>query len=623
MRLLKRMCVLTLSNLVAVHVGCTGKGTQTSKGSGPVGVQEGEQPPVETEAVVGDDGSAKAKLSAGATSEQTITVPNSEATASIKGVTVKFPPGALAIDTEISISEGAPIVTAGAAAALEVDGAFGATGTAVTILPETATEALQPFTVKLELPQGGALALADQIPVVVYKVQLAGGGYALGIIDQLELEPPFAKVKTTRFGTFQTVWVTKPVAAKEVATTSAPLSKRDAASLPVLTLSGRSPLVVRPGNTVTVAGTNFRPSMTLAFGGKRVGTVTVASDVSASFKAPSGAAGGKVELLAEQDGASAKIAFLYDPGTGSTPVITLPPAEVCAGVQYLDGNGAAQTGSKTCAAAVADCTGNGQTGCVTTAAFKSADLSNLAATNIKSGVTIAGVAGGVTPSPAACTSDGQITCVTTAAFPAADLAAFSAWDLRAGAQVGGVSGFVEYRKNVAKLTEFNLTTPSPPATASVDAFDTVDDELNPADVPAGFPNPAAILNWSWIDDDDNGDDCDVGEDCGRTDKITGLTWSDHQSSVLTWQNAITHCDGFTFGGYSDWRLPTQKELMLAYVNGGRSALHGIVGGLYWSSTTDPVSNSGNDANAYGLQFLNGFTSGDAKVASKNVICVRP
>lgn len=41
----------------------------------------------------------------------------------------------------------------------------------------------------------------------------------------------------------------------------------------------------------------------------------------------------------------------------------------------------------------ADCNSNGATGCVTTASYKSADLTNLSADNIKSGVTIAGQLG--------------------------------------------------------------------------------------------------------------------------------------------------------------------------------------------------------------------------------------
>jgi hypothetical protein len=45
------------------------------------------------------------------------------------------------------------------------------------------------------------------------------------------------------------------------------------------------------------------------------------------------------------------------------------------------------------AGTLADCSTNGVTGCVTTSTYKSADLTNLSAGNIKSGVTIAGTAG--------------------------------------------------------------------------------------------------------------------------------------------------------------------------------------------------------------------------------------
>ncbi|MBC7532051.1 MAG: DUF1566 domain-containing protein [Oligoflexus sp.] len=32
-------------------------------------------------------------------------------------------------------------------------------------------------------------------------------------------------------------------------------------------------------------------------------------------------------------------------------------------------------------------------------------------------------------------------------------------------------------------------------------------------------------------------------------------------TLLNWHQAVQSCDSLVFGGYSDWRLPTQKELM--------------------------------------------------------------
>ncbi|MFA7289987.1 MAG: DUF1566 domain-containing protein [Melioribacteraceae bacterium] len=46
-----------------------------------------------------------------------------------------------------------------------------------------------------------------------------------------------------------------------------------------------------------------------------------------------------------------------------------------------------------------------------------------------------------------------------------------------------------------------------------------------------------------------------------TDNVTGLIWSQNQSSDwMDWQEADTYCSNLTLGGYDDWRLPNVKEL---------------------------------------------------------------
>lgn len=45
------------------------------------------------------------------------------------------------------------------------------------------------------------------------------------------------------------------------------------------------------------------------------------------------------------------------------------------------------------------------------------------------------------------------------------------------------------------------------------------------------------------------------------DNITGLTWQKTPSSShYSWQEAVDYCNALTLGGYSDWRMPTLKEL---------------------------------------------------------------
>ena len=45
------------------------------------------------------------------------------------------------------------------------------------------------------------------------------------------------------------------------------------------------------------------------------------------------------------------------------------------------------------------------------------------------------------------------------------------------------------------------------------------------------------------------------------DNVTGLMWAQELStSSYTWDDAVKYCDTLTLGGYTDWRLPSVKEL---------------------------------------------------------------
>ena len=43
-----------------------------------------------------------------------------------------------------------------------------------------------------------------------------------------------------------------------------------------------------------------------------------------------------------------------------------------------------------------------------------------------------------------------------------------------------------------------------------------------------------------------------------------------QSSKVAWSDAVSYCDNLTEEGYSDWRLPSQRELMMIWFLGGNS-----------------------------------------------------
>ncbi|MBW1744407.1 MAG: DUF1566 domain-containing protein [Deltaproteobacteria bacterium] len=78
------------------------------------------------------------------------------------------------------------------------------------------------------------------------------------------------------------------------------------------------------------------------------------------------------------------------------------------------------------------------------------------------------------------------------------------------------------------------------------------------------------------------------------DHVTGLTWQNEDDGVKrTWSEAVDYCENLTVAGYSDWRLPTKKELLgiTNYAGFGPSIdtsffpyAHGPED-RYWSGTT--------------------------------------
>ena len=118
--------------------------------------------------------------------------------------------------------------------------------------------------------------------------------------------------------------------------------------------------------------------------------------------------------------------------------------------------------------------------------------------------------------------------------------------------------------------------------------------------------------------------CSSGNHCMFQDKISGLSWSKQQANS-DWDSALATCDGLDWGGSTNWRLPSQKEVVEAYNHGIFSAgatnwmTSSEMNQNVWSSTT--FSNSTMSAFAYNL--ATGISSASAKSTGTNrVICVK-
>ena len=404
---------------------------------------------------------------------------------------------------------------------------------------------------------------------------------------------------------------------------------------------------------------------------------------------------GRLALATDQDGVEAKVNLFYEGKEGDFPLSTMAVSEVCAGQKFYDAVGDLKTGTKVC---YSNCTAANQTGCITTATYRTMDLSSasvmsdLTSTNLNSslasgssfefwdstgvrhqasgsaalisgnvrfGVNLFGVAGSVASSTNYCTGANQSGCVATAIYRTMDLslANDSIADLDAAtfnAKVKSSANF-EYWNSAgqrqtgsgdADITDTNIK-------SSINIFGT-DGSLNSACSYGNQASCTADMVCQWTDGSCRLDPWNIrvgrsiggvsgalkvscgNTDCGRSvwrdltadgvcdaetddcvmqDRISGLMWSEQNPATgsapsatagSSWSNSVSKCENLSYGGYSDWRLPTQKELLEAYMHGIRDI--GYKGSGEIRSTGSLDNNSAFIANVDTVIFVSASSS---------------
>jgi hypothetical protein len=121
------------------------------------------------------------------------------------------------------------------------------------------------------------------------------------------------------------------------------------------------------------------------------------------------------------------------------------------------------------------------------------------------------------------------------------------------------------------------------------------------------------------------------------DTATGLMWQGCTAGLsgsacefgaplaYTWVNALSYCEGLSWGGQSDWRLPDDKELQSIVDHRRYDPAIDVVAfpstplyGWYWTSSS--CSPAG--ASAWIVGFNKGSEGNDEKTAENDVRCVR-
>ena len=113
----------------------------------------------------------------------------------------------------------------------------------------------------------------------------------------------------------------------------------------------------------------------------------------------------------------------------------------------------------------------------------------------------------------------------------------------------------------------------------------------------------------------------------------------------TWQDAVNYCNNLNEEGKTDWRLPSQRELMMIWLLGGnsnvtsgdkndtgvgsasnpvttpyiyqQSGFTAFSADGYWSATAAGLSSS-----FWSVDFSSGYTDNDTRTTSHSVRCVR-
>ena len=106
-----------------------------------------------------------------------------------------------------------------------------------------------------------------------------------------------------------------------------------------------------------------------------------------------------------------------------------------------------------------------------------------------------------------------------------------------------------------------------------------------------------------------------------TDTATGLMWHKETAYSRDWRSALHYCEDLSRAGYSDWRLPTIKELASivdlsrCYPAIDTNYFPYTESSDYWSSTTDAFYTS----DAWVVYFSSGWESRNRKYHTYNYV----
>ena len=198
-------------------------------------------------------------------------------------------------------------------------------------------------------------------------------------------------------------------------------------------------MVLYPNDTYTVQDSVYSDTTVAKINGVEVET-SKGENGEIVVHIPSGLDNGKITIELTNSEDSLTIDNVFHLNDSSIPLITADKSLICMGMQFYDANGVLTTGTKNCSGP-ADCTTDGEVGCVATAAVPGALATNLNPADIRNGQTIGGVTGSFSGAGALANCDGSSVhnCTANPSYPAMEFTGAAA-KILSGQTLGGVSG---------------------------------------------------------------------------------------------------------------------------------------------------------------------------------------
>lgn len=333
---------------------------------------------------------------------------------------VTIPTGALAINQEVSVSSSYNTDPSDLKTEFGIDANANIKQTNIaTVVSSNIDQNLaKPMTIALELPQAAASLLNilwdSRNFFIVYTVRdSVQDTWKRGIMpeDQLTLKGDRIEFESELMGRYEMFESVEPIKATTAEKT---ISKPDFVSPPVA-ITGVTPVVAKPGDTIVVTGKYFSAKTTLTAGGTTISQAQLVTSQKLTFTFPQ-LAFGPTELKATDGSNSATIEVISHSKSAALPYVGAEASQVCAGLKFFNRSGTQVIGTKDCGPSL--CSADTQTNCLATQGFPAYAASDIDYSKVFADSLILG-RNGEKPVPSitkACLTSGQQDCMVSSGF---------------------------------------------------------------------------------------------------------------------------------------------------------------------------------------------------------------